>query len=84
MTDDQILICNNLSNARLLAGGFDKRFIKQVYAMATHTPEKVMSEKQIEWMYRLLYKYRKQLPKTYERFKNVPECSRVDAKNKTI
>jgi hypothetical protein len=30
-------------------------------------PEKELSEKQNEWMYRLLYKYRKQLPNTYER-----------------
>lgn len=80
MTKDQQLICVNLGRVRYLPGTFDKRFGNKLSSIAQVSPEKELSEKQVEWMYRLLYKYRKQLPKTYELNKNNPLCSRKEQK----
>lgn len=83
MTKEQIDICLALGRVRYLPGTFDKRLGNNLNAIASNTPEKELSEKQNEWMYRLLYKYRKQLPNTYERFKNNPLCARKEADTNT-
>lgn len=77
MTDEQKEICINLGKVSCLPASFDKRFGNNVHSMALNSPEKELSESQNEWIYRLLYKYRKQLPKTYEKYKANPLCSRL-------
>lgn len=74
MTKEEQTICINLGNVRCLPATFDKRFTRNVSSMAKNTPEKELSQSQKEIIYRLLYKYRKQLPKTYNRYKNHPHC----------
>jgi hypothetical protein len=74
MTPEQIEICLKFGNVRFLPGSFDKRFAYNVHAIASRTPDKQLSDSQNEWMFRLLYKYRKQLPVTYEKHKNNPMC----------
>jgi hypothetical protein len=78
MTPEQNDICTALGKVTYLPASFDKRFGNNLYGLAQSQPEKELSEKQNEWMYRLLYKYRKQLPKTYERYKANPLCSRLE------
>jgi hypothetical protein len=76
MTEDQKKICIGLGNVSYLPACFDKRFGNNLASIAQTEPEKELSEKQIEWMFRLLYKYRRQLPRTYEKHKGNPLCSR--------
>lgn len=76
MTEEQILICKKLGEVRYFPASFDKRFGNNLAGIAEKEPEKELTEKQIEWMYRLLYKYRNQLPQTYERFKSHPFCKK--------
>jgi hypothetical protein len=78
MTQEQIDICTALGKVRYLPASFDKRFGNSLHSIAQNTPEKELTEKQNEWMYRLLYKYRKQLPNTYDRFKNHPMCAKKE------
>ena len=76
MTQDEINICINLGKVRYLPASFDKRFGNTMHSLAINNPEKELSENQKEWIYRLVYKYRKQLPKTYEKHKNNPSCTK--------
>jgi hypothetical protein len=78
MTIEQRLICTNLGKVNYLPGSWDKRFGNNLHSIAKTEPAKELTEGQNEWMFRLLYKYRKQLPKTYEKFKSNPMCSRKE------
>jgi hypothetical protein len=82
MTEDQREICLALGKVSYLPASFDKRFGQNLNATATLDPAKELSEKQNEWMYRLLYKYRKQLPNTYSRYKDHPLCCRAGERPK--
>jgi hypothetical protein len=75
MTKDQQEICIALGNVRYLPASFDKRFGNNLSSIAKTTPGKELTDGQIEWMYRLLYKYRKQLPRLYGRHKDHHFCS---------
>lgn len=77
MTDDQKNICVKLGNVKYLPGTWDKRMGNSLCNIALNSPDKELTDKQNEWMYRLLYKYRKQLPVTYEKFKHVEFCSQL-------
>lgn len=79
MTSDQIKICKGLGKVKCLPGTFDKRMCNSLSSLS---PEYELSEKQNEWMYRLLYKFRKQLPNTYNEFKHNEFCNPI--KNKLI
>ena len=75
MTADQIEISLALGNLRFLPGSFDNRFAHNVAARAKAEPGKVLTESQNEWLLRILYKYRGQLPALYQKHKNNPHCS---------
>jgi len=66
-------IIKQLSECSMLPGGWDKRFIKN---LASLKPDADLTESQIEWIFRLLYKYRAQLPQLYKQHQNNPLCSR--------
>lgn len=75
MTPEQKVICTNLGKVSYPMGTFDKRFGRQLSTLA-ESIDYELSEKQIEWMFRLLYKYRKQLPKTYSLYGHTsPFCA---------
>lgn len=76
MTKDQIEISLALGNVRYLPASFDKRFGQNMSGCAKSDPGKELTEVQIEWLYRILYKYRKQLPTTYQKHKNHPHRSK--------
>jgi len=82
MTKDQQEICLALGNVRYLPASFDKRFGQNLSSIASGDPTKELSESQNEWMYRLLYKYRKQLPVTYKKHEKNPLCSRKEDRPK--
>lgn len=77
MTPEQINISKGLGTVTTLSGGFDKRFMSNISAIAENTPDKEITDKQNEWMYRLLYKYRRQLPGLYEKHKTNPYCCKL-------
>jgi hypothetical protein len=72
MTKDQYDICKALYlQVKYFPGSWDKRIGTTLYYLDE------LSEKQNEWMYRLLYKYRRQLPALYDKHKDNPLCSRL-------
>lgn len=79
MTDEQIEVCKALGKVTCLPASFDKRMCRTMFFKACDTPEQELSEKQNEWIYRLLYKYRRQVPNTYEKYKTNEYCNRAVA-----
>ena len=59
-----------LYNASMLPGTFDKRFSKSVYYMAISETEQELTEKQVIWLYKLLYKYRRQCATEFNKYYN--------------
>lgn len=76
MTAEQIEISKALGTVSYLPASFNKRLGKSLAFMANNTPSSELTEKQNEWMYRLLYKYRKQIYSVYDKYKNNPLCSK--------
>jgi hypothetical protein len=74
MTADQLEICKALATVTYLPGSWDKRM-----GTGLRYYEK-LTDKQNEWMYRLLYKYRRQISKVYEKHKDNPLCSQLKRK----
>lgn len=74
MTQDEIQIATNLYACTMLPGTFDKRFVTDMYFRSKQQEPKPLSDKQNEILYRLVYKYRKQIPHTYEKYKNNIYC----------
>jgi hypothetical protein len=77
MTTEQIDICKWFNNIRFLPGGFDKRFATNLVNLAYKDPDKEITKKQNEWIYRILYKYRKQIPAIYNKYKDSEFCNRI-------
>lgn len=75
MTTEQIEISIALGDVTYLPGSFNKRLGLALHYMAINNPEKELSESQNEWMYRLLYKYRRQIPSVYEKYKANEFCN---------
>lgn len=81
MTKEQIEIITNLyKKVTMLPGTWDKSFVRKLYS-TDWTKEKVLTDKQEEWIYRLLYKYRRQIPHIYEKHKTNPFCAKRPAGN---
>lgn len=78
MTPEQLEICTHLGLVTYQPGSFDKRFGNSLSSIALNSPDKELSEKQNEWMYRLLYKYRKQLPYVYSKHDAHPLCNKKE------
>lgn len=76
MIPEHRIIAAALGTVRYLPATFDKRFGNSMAALAKHGSHKEITDFQKEWIYRLLYKYRKQLPKLYEKYKNNEFCNK--------
>ena len=74
MTEGQREIALALGNVRYLPATWDKRYGHAMHGIATSEPNKELTSSQVEWLYRLLYKYRKQLPALYQKHKYNPLC----------
>lgn len=78
MTEDQLIIAVNLyDRCTMLPGSWDKRFAAEMYSLACLRVVD-LTPKQDEWLYRLLYKYRAQLPTIYKLYKNHKYCRRKE------
>jgi len=71
MTAEQDEIICGLRGASLQLGSWDKSFVQKLYFSKKDFK---LSPAQIEWIYRLLYKYRAQLPVLYEKHKENEFC----------
>jgi len=76
MTHEQIEIAASFMNVTFLPGSWDKRFAQSMIYKAAQSPDETLSESMNEWLYRLLYKYRKQVPRIYEKYQNNQFCNK--------
>ena len=76
MTEDQKEIITSLNRCKYFPGSWDKRFVKNIANATT------LTDKQAEWILRLLYKYRKQNPVVYKKHEKNPLCSYASERNK--
>ena len=75
MTEAEIEIAKSFDRVTFPPATWDKRFARQWCNQATSGPGYDLTEKQSEWIYRLLYKYRKQIPDVYNKYKDHPLCA---------
>lgn len=73
MTPQQATICKALAEVSYTPGSWDKKFANSIGIMARANGS--LSLKQNESMFRLLYKYRKELPELYALHQNNPLCA---------
>lgn len=71
MTPDEVLIITKLASCKFSPGTWAKRFVNDLMNLP-YTTE--LTEKQREWIYRVLYQKRKSLPHTYNKFSKHPHC----------
>jgi hypothetical protein len=62
MTPAERQIALALARCTFLPGSWQKRFARDMAAMATHAPDHPLSERQTAWLIRLAHTYRRQLP----------------------
>ena len=78
MTAAEIEIAIAFNRVTFLPATWDKRFPKQWSNQAGHEKATgqtyTLTDSQSEWLYRLLYKYRRQIPDVYEKYKDHPQC----------
>jgi hypothetical protein len=77
MTNEQLEIATHLIRCTVLPGSWDKRFINKVGQIAVSLPKQDITESQNEWLFRLLYKYRRQMPNLYQKHKTNQFCKRL-------
>ena len=63
--NEKYIITHLYSKVTMLPGSWNKRFIRNLYYSAISENEIELTEKQQEWIYRLTYTYRKQIPQVY-------------------
>lgn len=76
MKQEQIEIAMSFMNIVFLPGSWDKRFAQSMIYRAVNNPDENLSESMNEWLYRLLYKYRRQVKPTYEKYKDNQFCNK--------
>lgn len=68
MTQEQIEISQALFKYTYLPGSFEKRFASSMRAISETNPHYELTEKQKGQLYRQLKRYRRQIPKTFEKY----------------
>lgn len=59
MTTDEMQAVMALVRCTFLPGSWDKRFVR---ALGQHARDTPLSDKQREWLWKLVWKYRRQIP----------------------
>lgn len=77
MSADELLIVEKLSGCRYAPGTWSNRFITDLALLAKENSSYILTEPQKEWIYRLLYILRKQVPFTYKKFQKHPHCKKL-------
>jgi hypothetical protein len=80
MTDDEKIVISALDRVTYLPGSWNKKFAGAMVSLMRTSPEKELSEKQGQWIYRLLYRYRRQVPEVYERYRDCEFCNNIKYK----
>ena len=75
MTDEEKEVIGALDRVTYLPGSWNKKFARAMVLLMRVSPEKELSEKQGQWIYRLLYRYRRQVPEVYEKYMDRPCCN---------
>lgn len=68
MTQEEIEISQALFTCTYLPGSFEKMFASSMNAIATTNTHYELTSKQKTQLYRQLKRYRKQIPKTFEKY----------------
>ncbi len=74
MTEEQIYICRRFGGVKFLPGSWDKRIARYLHRISTEDPQKELSEKLADNIFRLLFRYRRQLPDLFKKFNDHPKC----------
>lgn len=61
MTAEQIEFAAKLSRCTFLPGSYDKRFVRDMHAIAENKPEQELTEKQDAYLRTLMHRYRRQI-----------------------
>lgn len=76
MTPEEKEIAIGFMHVVFLPGSWNKRFAKSMIYNAVQQPDQELTDSQKEWLYRLLYTYRKQMPELYNKYQNNPNCKK--------
>lgn len=68
MTLEERIIAINLDKCTYLPGSFEKRFARDMAFFAKNQPDRELTARQKEWLYQQLKRYRRQIPKTYQKY----------------
>lgn len=77
MSPDEIKIARSFSRITFAPATFNKRFALNMNSLAETNPDQEITEKQREWMYRILYTFRRQVPDIYRQFENHEYCRKI-------
>lgn len=73
MTEDEEIISNSFSKVNFGSGSsFNKRLAESLYNQSIGN--KLITDNQSIWMFRILFVYRRQLPGLYQRHQHNPNC----------
>lgn len=62
MTALQQLRAKSLAACTMCPGSWEKRFSRDMASIATARPEMILTSKQIEWLNKLSWRFRRQMP----------------------
>ena len=77
MTQEQIEIAMSFMHVVFLPGAWNKRFAQSMIYKARVESTKELTDAQNEWLYRILFTYRKQIPDVYEKYRDNPLCQKA-------
>ena len=77
MTPQQIEIALSFNRITFLPGSWNKRFASAMAYKAAKYSELELSAMQNEWIYRILYTYRRQVPDVYEKYRDNVNCKKL-------
>lgn len=70
MTPEEIEdLADSVGQVKTLPATFDKRFTNMLWYRSKQEVKQPLSPSQIKWVFKLAYKYRRQIPATYEHYK---------------
>lgn len=81
MTTGEKLIAEQLhEKVTFLPASYDKRFARDMHYAVTDSPDKELTVNQRNYLYKLLHKYRRQLPETYQQYQSFKEDNKNQGK----
>jgi len=61
MTEREKIAARTLARCRFAVGSYDKRFARDMASIANNKPETELSEKQLAYLWKCVYRYRRQI-----------------------